>query len=99
MWAKKKTEELEALNKRDAEKKLSSNGERYTQIQFLGQRFTDNGTYTYDVLTKDRLVKFISSQNSKVQSFVQNNNTYGFVYVRNLENQVDAKIFLSELKK
>ncbi len=56
MWAKEKTEELEELNKRDAEKKLSSNGERYTQIQFLGQRFTDNGTYTYNVLTGTNLI-------------------------------------------
>ena len=32
LWANEKVEEL---------KKISSNGERFTQIQFLGQRFTD----------------------------------------------------------
>ena len=40
------------LNRKDAEKKLSSNGERFTQIQFLGQRFTDNGTYGFNILHK-----------------------------------------------
>ena len=87
LWAKEKVEELNELNRKDAEKKLSSNGERFTQIQFLGQRFTDNGTYTFNILTKERLVNFLSSQNTNVQNFIQNNTTYGFAH--------DGKIYLN----
>ncbi len=80
LWAKEKTVELEELNRKDAEKNKSPNGERFTQIQFLGQRFTDNGTYTFNILTKERLVNFLSSQNPKVQNFIQNDITYGFAH-------------------
>lgn len=70
LWAKEKIEELENQNIKDDEKNKSSNGGRFTQIQFLGQRFTDNGTYTFNILTKERLVNFISA-NSKKRTPVQ----------------------------
>lgn len=91
LWAKEKIEELEKRNIKDAEKNKSSNGGRFTQIQFLGQRFTDNGTYTFNILTKERLVNFISSQNPKVNSsqnmVLSNGITYGFSH--------DGKIYLN----
>ena len=82
LWAKEKIEELEELNRKDAEKKISPNGERFTQIQFLGQRFTDNGTYAFNILTKERLVNFISSANQmqEIQKYTQKDVTYGFAY-------------------
>lgn len=100
LWAKEKIEELEKQNIKDAEKNKNSNGERFTQIQFLGQRFTDNGTYTFNILTKERLVNFISA-NSKKRTPVQkmflspseplnlkrNENVYGFTY--------EGKIYLN----
>lgn len=91
LWAKEKIEELENQNIKDDEKNKSSNGGRFTQIQFLGQRFTDNGTYTFNILTKERLVNFISSQNPKinpVQNMVLSDGiTYGFTY--------EGKIYLN----
>lgn len=84
LWAKEKIEELEKRNIKDAEKNKSSNGGRFTQIQFLGQRFTDNGTYVFNILTKERLVNFISSQNPKInssQNMVRSDGiTYGFTH-------------------
>lgn len=84
LWAKEKIEELEKRNIKDAEKNKSSNGGRFTQIQFLGQRFTDKGTYRFNILTKERLVNFISSQNPKINSsqnmVLSDGITYGFTH-------------------
>ena len=80
LWANEKVEEL---------KKRSSNGERFTQIQFLGQRFTDNGTYVFNILTKERLVNFLNGINGKnTQNFItQDGRTYGFAH--------EGKIYLN----
>ena len=77
LWANEKVEEL---------KKRSSNGERFTQIQFLGQRFTDNGTYVFNILTKERLVNFLNGINGKnTQNFItQDGTTYGFTHERKI---------------
>lgn len=78
-WADEKIKELQ--------KQKKSNGERVSQIQFLGQRFTDIGT-NLNILTKERLVNFISSQNqTKKQNYVLDNQTYGFAY--------EGKIYLN----
>ena len=78
-WADEKLKELQGQKK--------SNGERVSQIQFLGQRFTDIGT-NLNILTKERLVNFISSQNqTKKQNYVLDNQTYGFAY--------EGKIYLN----
>lgn len=78
-WADEKLKELQGQKK--------SNGERVSQIQFLGQRFTDIGT-NLNILTKERLVNFISSQNqTKKQNYVLDNQTYGFTY--------EGKIYLN----
>ena len=78
-WADEKIKELQ--------KQKKSNGERVSQIQFLGQRFTDIGA-NLNILTKERLVNFISSQNqTKKQNYVLDNQTYGFAY--------EGKIYLN----
>lgn len=78
-WADEKIKELQ--------KQKKSNGERVSQIQFLGQRFTDIGT-NLNILTKERLVNFISSQNqTKKQNYVLDNQIYGFAY--------EGKIYLN----
>ena len=78
-WADEKLKELQGQKK--------SNGERVSQIQFLGQRFTDIGT-NLNILTKERLVNFISSQNqTKKQNYILDNQTYGFAY--------EGKIYLN----
>ena len=65
------------------EKEKSSNGERYTKLQLLGQRFTDIGTYNLNILTKERLVNFLEGNSRKrpVQKMsVSDGETYGFTY-------------------
>lgn len=60
------------------EKEKSSNGERYTKLQLLGQRFTDIETYNLNILTKERLVNFISAeQNQTLQKMVLQKSYYG----------------------
>lgn len=64
------------------EKEKSSNGERYTKLQLLGQRFTDIETYNLNILTKERLVNFISAGQSQTlqKMSVSDGETYGFAY-------------------
>lgn len=69
-----------------ADKKRSLEWERECKVQFLTQGLPPQGS-TSNILTKDRLVNFISSQNAPVQTMVQNGNTYGFAY--------DGKIYLN----
>ena len=68
LWAKEKIKEL---NNMDIKRK-SSNGERFTQIQFLGQRFTDNGTYNQNILTKDEFVNSFSSDSRETYLEMKN---------------------------
>lgn len=60
----------------------SFNGERYTKLQLLGQRFTDIETYNLNILTKERLVNFISAGQSQTlqKMSVSDGETYGFAY-------------------
>ncbi|MCI6317535.1 MAG: Eco57I restriction-modification methylase domain-containing protein [Spirochaetia bacterium] len=69
-----------------ADKKRSLEWERECKVQFLTQGLPPQGS-TSNILTKDRLVNFISSQNAPVQTMVQNGNTYGFTH--------DGKIYLN----
>ena len=82
------------------DKKLSPDGERSSQIQFLTQRFTDNGTYDLSILTKERLVKFISSQNNThVQKMTSSEfNLVFFDKKRSLEWERECKVqFLAQV--
>lgn len=76
-----KARSLEWIDNR-LEKEKSSNGERYTKLQLLGQRFTDIETYSLNILTKERLVNFISAgQSQSLQKMsVSDGETYGFAY-------------------
>lgn len=60
-------ERAEQWNKEWALKTKSSGGELESKVQFLGQRITDIETYIPSILTKERLVNFISGglQSSK----------------------------------
>ncbi len=70
-----------------SDKKRSLDWERSSQVQFLTQRFSDP-SFEFSILTKDRLVNFISSQNqTKKQNYVLDNQTYGFAY--------EGKIYLN----
>lgn len=53
-------ERAEQWNKEWALKTKSFGGELVTKVQFLGQRITDIETYVPSILTKERLVNFIS---------------------------------------
>ncbi|WP_149554547.1 hypothetical protein [Treponema pectinovorum] len=67
--------------------KNNSNGGREFQVQFLERRFTDIGT-NINILTKERLVKFLEGNTkSHTQNFKQNNEVYGFAY--------EGKIYLN----
>ena len=59
----------------------NSDGKLESQIQFLRQRITDIGT-DLNILTKERLVNFISSANQmqEIQKYTQKDVTYGFAY-------------------
>lgn len=72
-----------------AEKNKSFGGERYTKVQFLGQRFTDIETSNINILTKERLVNFIcaDSRTNPVQKMQLSDNIYGFVH--------EGKIYLN----
>ncbi len=60
----------------------SSNGKLESQVQFLRQRLTDIETYNLNILTKERLVNFISAGESKAlqKMSVSDGETYGFAY-------------------
>lgn len=70
------------------ENKKSLGGDRAFLVQFLEQRVTDIETYNPSLLTKDKLVKFISSGIvNNVQKMISIDKTYGFVH--------DGKIYLN----
>ena len=70
------------------ENKKSLGGDRAFLVQFLEQRVTDIETYNPSLLTKEKLVKFISSGIVKnVQKMISIDKTYGFVH--------DGKIYLN----
>ena len=60
----------------------SFNGKLESQIQFLRQRLTDIETYDLNILTKERLVNFISAGQSQTlqKMSVSDGETYGFAY-------------------
>lgn len=64
------------------EKEKSSNGELESKLQSLGQRITDIETYNLNILTKERLVNFISvGQSQTLQKMsVSDGEPYGFAY-------------------
>lgn len=71
-----------------ADKKRSLDWERSSQVQFLTQRFS-NPSFELSILTKERLVNFLSSNSRKnnVQNMVSNGTTYGFTH--------EGKIYLN----
>lgn len=71
-----------------ADKKRSLDWERSSQVQFLTQRFS-NPSFELSVLTKERLVNFLSSNSRKnnVQNMFSNGTTYGFTH--------EGKIYLN----
>lgn len=75
-------ERADKWNKDWALKIESSNGELVTKIQFLGQRITDIETYNPSILTKERLVNFISGNDKSeyLQKMIADENIYGFVH-------------------
>lgn len=60
----------------------SSGGKLESQVQFLRQRLTDIETYNLNILTKERLVNFISAGQSQTlqKMSMSDGETYGFTY-------------------
>ncbi len=67
----------------DWEKKISHSGKHLTQVQFLRERFTDQNDSINNILTKDRLVKFLTG----TQYMTRENTVYGFTH--------EGKIYLN----
>ena len=67
----------------DFDKKINLDGGLESQVQFLRQRLTKQQGFTDNILTKERLVNFISSR----QLMTQNGTVYGFAH--------EGKIYLN----